>query len=80
MKMRKMTSLRAVSKKLAMAGLSGTEFLVTSPERILGKLQCSSPGLMLEYPYKKKLMKTNNRPFPSSLAPLFESESKCEND
>ena len=54
MKMRKMTSLRAVSKKLAMAGLSGTEFLVTSPERILGKLQCSSPGLMLEYPYKKK--------------------------
>lgn len=38
MKMRKMTSLQAVSKKLAMAGLSGTKYLVTSPERILGKL------------------------------------------
>lgn len=45
-----MTSLRAVSKKLAMAGLSGTEFLVTSPEHILGKLHCSSSRLMLEYP------------------------------
>lgn len=50
MRMRKMTSLRAVSKKLAMAGLSGTEFLVTSPEHILGKLHCSSSRLMLEYP------------------------------
>ena len=36
-KMKKMTSLQAVSKKLAMADLSGIEFLVTSPERIPGK-------------------------------------------
>jgi len=48
MKMKKMTSLQAVSKKLAMAGLNGTEYLVTSPERILGKLYClrRSPGAL----------------------------------
>lgn len=47
MKMKKMTLLQAVSKKLATAGLSGTESLVTSPEHILGKLHCSSSRLML---------------------------------
>lgn len=36
-RMKKMISLQVVSKKLAMAGLSGTGFLTTSPGHIPGK-------------------------------------------